>query len=50
MINAVYNVAHFVKSVSFCGRIFVCVCVCMYELMFSGKSLVDERICNLFVK
>lgn len=27
MINAVYNVAHFVKSVSLCAQFFVCVCV-----------------------
>lgn len=48
MINAVYNVAHFVKSVSLCAQFFVCVCV--YKSMFAGKRLADERIRNLFLK
>lgn len=46
MINAVYNVAHFVKSVSLCARF----CVCAHESMFAGKRLAGERIRHLFLK
>lgn len=50
MINAVYNVAHFIKSVSLWARFFVCVCVSVCESMLAGKRLADEWICNLFLK
>lgn len=41
MINAVHNVAHFVKSVSLCAQFFVCVCA------HAGIDVSWQKTCGL---